>query len=86
MISKEVTVNNASGLHARPATLVVKKASEFASNVNIEYNGRKGNAKSLLGVLSLAVCRGASIKLVIDGADEVRASDELVKLIETMAE
>lgn len=86
MVSREVVVNNASGLHARPATLVVKEASRFKSNVNIEYNGRKGNAKSIIAVLALGIHKGSAVKVVVDGDDEAQAADALVKLIETMEE
>ncbi len=84
MITKEVTVNNASGLHARPATLVVKEASTYSSNVNIEFKERKANAKSMLGVLSLGINKGATIKIEIDGDDEEQAMDAMIKLIETI--
>ena len=82
MIAKEVTVKNSSGLHARPATLLVKKASSFKSDVSIEYNGKKANVKSLIGVLSLAVTKDAVIKVVASGDDEALAVEELVKLVE----
>ncbi|WP_160690188.1 HPr family phosphocarrier protein [Clostridium sp. C2-6-12] len=84
MIAKEVTVKNSSGLHARPATLLVKKASSFKSDVSIEYNGKKANVKSLIGVLSLAVTKDAVIKVVASGDDEALAVEELVKLVETL--
>lgn len=57
MVSKEVTVKNSTGLHARPATLLVKKASSFKSEINLEYNNKKANIKSLIGVLSLGVTK-----------------------------
>ena len=82
MISKEVLVKNSTGLHARPATLLVKKASSFKSDVSIEYNGKKANVKSLIGVLSLAVTKDATIKVVASGDDEALAVDEIVKLVE----
>ena len=82
MIAKEVSVKNSSGLHARPATLLVKKASSFKSDVSIEYNGKKANVKSLIGVLSLAVTKDATIKVVASGDDEALAVDEIVKLVE----
>ena len=84
MIAKEVSVKNSSGLHARPATLLVKKASSFKSDVSIEYNGKKANVKSLIGVLSLAVTKDAVIKVVASGDDEALAVEELVKLVETL--
>lgn len=84
MIAKEVVVKNGSGLHARPATLLVKKASSFKSDVSIEYNGKKANVKSLIGVLSLAVTKDAAIKVVASGDDEALAVEEIVKLVESL--
>ena len=84
MIEKEVVVKNGSGLHARPATLLVKKASSFKSDVSIEYNGKKANVKSLIVVLSLAVTKDATIKVVASGDDEALAVEEIVKLVETL--
>jgi len=84
MIAKEVSVKNSSGLHARPATLLVKKASSFKSDVSIEYNGKKANVKSLIGVLSLAVTKDALIKVIASGDDEALAVEEIVKLVETL--
>ena len=76
MISKEVIVKNSTGLHARPATLLVKKASAFKSDINIEYNGKKANIKSLIGVLSLGVTRNSSVTVEASGDDEKLALEE----------
>ena len=84
MVSKEVIVNNGTGLHARPATLLVKKASSFKSDVSIEFNGKKANVKSLIGVLSLVVTKGANITVTASGDDETLAAEEIAKLIETL--
>ena len=84
MVSKEVVVNNGTGLHARPATLLVKKASSFKSDVSIEFNGKKANVKSLIGVLSLGVTKGANITVTASGDDESLAAEEIAKLIETL--
>ena len=84
MIAKEVCVKNSSGLHARPATLLVKKASSFKSDISIEFNGKKANVKSLIGVLSLAVTKDAVIKVVASGDDEALAVEEIVKSVETL--
>lgn len=84
MIEKEVVVKNGSGLHARPATLLVKKASSFKSDVSIEYNGKKANVKSLIGVLSLAVTKDATIKILASGDDESLAVEEIAKLVESL--
>lgn len=79
-------VNNPTGLHARPATLLVKRASTYKSDVSIEFNGKKANVKSLIGVLSLGVVRGSTIQVMTSGEDEVKAADELVALIEALEE
>ena len=81
MISKEVVVKNGTGLHARPATLLVKKASSFKSDVSIEFNGKKANVKSLIGVLSLGVTKGANITVLASGDDEALAVEEIANLI-----
>lgn len=81
MISKDVTVKNQVGLHARPATFFIQKANEFKSSVWVEKDERKVNAKSLLGVLSLGITKGTEIKLIADGADESEAVKALVELI-----
>lgn len=86
MVTKEVLVKNATGLHARPATLLVKKASSFKSDVSIEFNGRKANVKSLIGVLSLGVTRNSTVNVIASGDDESLAVEEIVKLIESLEE
>lgn len=83
MYVKEVTVENQVGLHARPATFFIQKANEYKSSVWVERDDRRANAKSLLGVLSLGIIGGTTIKVIADGADEQAAVDGLVKLIES---
>ena len=83
MISKEVTVLNQVGLHARPATFFIQKANEFKSGIWVVKDERKVNAKSLLGVLSLGSTKGTEITLVADGTDEEDAISELVNLVTT---
>ena len=70
MFSKEVVVQNQVGLHARPATFFIQKANEFKSSIWVEKDERKVNAKSLLGVLSLGIVGGTTIKIIVDGSDE----------------
>ena len=84
MISKEVLVKNSTGLHARPATLLVKKASSFKSDISLEFNGKMANVKSLIGVLSLGVSKDATVKVTASGDDETLAAEEIAKLIETL--
>ncbi|NLV87362.1 MAG: HPr family phosphocarrier protein [Clostridiales bacterium] len=81
MLTREVTINNQVGLHARPATFFIQKANEFKSNIWIEKDDRKVNAKSLLGVLSLGIVKGTSINLIADGSDEKDALATLAALI-----
>lgn len=83
MFSKEVTVQNQVGLHARPATFFIQKANEFKSSIWIEKDERRVNAKSLLGVLSLGIVGGTGIKIIADGSDEEAAVEGLVKLVES---
>ena len=83
MYSKEVTLQNQVGLHARPATFFIQKANEFKSSIWVEKEERKVNAKSLLGILSLGITRGTSITVIADGLDEKDAVDALVDLINT---
>jgi phosphocarrier protein HPr len=83
MYIKKATVMNQVGLHARPATFLIQKANEFKSSIWIEKDERRVNAKSLLGVLSLGVAKGAAVNIIGDGADEVEAVDTLCSLIDS---
>ena len=82
MITREVTINNQVGLHARPATFFIQKANEFKSIIWVEKDERRVNAKSLLGVLSLGIVKGTTISIVADGVDEVQAVEMLADLID----
>lgn len=82
MFVKDVMVQNQVGLHARPATFFIQKANEFKSSIWIEKEERRVNAKSLLGILSLGIVGGTSIRIIADGADEQQAVDALVELVE----
>ena len=81
MYEKEVIIQNQVGLHARPATFFIQKANEFRSNIWVEKEERKVSAKSLLGVLSLGITKGTSIKIVAEGSDEADAVNALATLI-----
>ena len=83
MVIKEITVQNQVGLHARPATFFIQKANEFKSTIWISREERKVNAKSLLGVLSLAIIKDTIITIAAEGEDEQEALDSLVGLIES---
>ena len=77
MYVKEVLVQNKAGLHARPATFFIQKANEYKSTIWVV------NAKSLLGVLSLGIIGGTTIKVIADGSDETEAVEGLVSLVES---
>ena len=81
MYVKDVTVQNQVGLHARPATFFIQKANEFKSSIWVEKEERRVNAKSLLGVLSLGIMGGTTIRIIAGGSDEELAVDELVRLV-----
>ena len=83
MISREVTITNTIGLHARPATFFIQKANSFKSSLWVEKEDRKVNAKSLLGVLSLGIAQGMTITLLAEGSDEDEALAGLAELVKT---
>lgn len=83
MISKDVTIKNNVGLHARPATFFIQKANSYKSSIWVEREDRRVNAKSLLGVLSLGIVKDMTITLLADGPDEKDAVEGLAALIET---
>lgn len=83
MYVKDVMVQNQVGLHARPATFFIQKANEFKSSIWVEKEERRVNAKSLLGVLSLGIVGGTSIRIIADGSDEESAVDSLVALVQS---
>ena len=83
MISRDIVINNASGLHARPATFFIQKANSYPCSIWVERDDRRVNAKSLLGVLSLGIAKGMSVTLIADGQQESEALAGLVGLIES---
>ena len=82
MIRREVTLVNRLGLHARAASKLVQTASDYDSQVWLERNGRRVNAKSIMGVLLLAAPCGSELVLEVDGGDEEQASQALIDLVE----
>ena len=81
MVYKDITVQNQIGLHARPATFFIQKANEFRSSISVENEERRANAKSLLGVLSLGITGGTTIRIIADGQDEPEAVEALSNLV-----
>jgi phosphocarrier protein HPr len=80
-IAKEIIVKNAQGLHARPAALFVQIASRYNSDVTIQKNGERVNGKSIMGILTLGVQPGVTLKLEVNGDDADQMIVELEELL-----
>ena len=81
-MEKNVSIKNASGLHARPAGMFVKKAAEFKSTVEVKKKKKTVNAKSIMGIMSLGLGQGDELTVVANGEDQEAAVNALVELIE----
>ena len=89
MQSRTLTVTNPTGLHARPAALLVQTANKFESQVTVyksDGTGRKANAKSILTVLSLGASKNTSVTIETSGVDELEALQALVALVASFKE
>lgn len=82
MVEKTVVVKRKSGLQARPAALFVQEANRYNSDIFIEKEGKKVNAKSIMGIMSLAVGSGREITIIVDGKDEAEALSALISFVE----
>ena len=83
MIKTSISISNKLGLHARASAKLTKLASSFKSEVFMSRNGRRVNAKSIMGVMMLAAGMGSVIEIEADGADEHEAMAALRLLIES---
>lgn len=81
MNSIELTIANEVGLHARPATLFVKTAQKHQAEITVSFDGKTVSAKSLLGLLTLAVTKGSVITVAAEGADAEAALAALSELV-----
>ena len=77
MEKREFKVIAGTGIHARPAPLLVQAASKFSSDINLEYSGKSVNLKSIMGVMSLGVGQGSEISISAEGDDEKEAIDAI---------
>lgn len=82
MIERELTVRNRAGLHTRPASMLVRTASQFESDVYLRRDNYEINGKSVIGVMTLAAEQGAALTLVVEGEDEEDAADAITDLFE----
>src|ERR1700728_1911035 len=80
-LTKELTISNKLGIHARPAALFVKTANRFACEIFVEKDGEKINGKSIMGLMMLAAGPGSNITVHVRGADAVQAIAELEALV-----
>ena len=81
MKEQTFTITDDTGIHARPATLLVNKAGQYESDVQMHYNGKTVNLKSIMGVMSLGVPKGAEIKVTCEGPDEDEAIEGVAAAI-----
>lgn len=81
MIERNVTVELETGLQARPAAQFVQQANRFTADLFIEKDEKRVNAKSIMGLMSLAIASGEEIKLIADGSDEEEAMQELISFV-----
>ena len=75
MIQIEYKIENASGLHARPASVLVKEASAHQADIMLVKNDKKVNCKSIMGILSAGIKQGDEVKFEIEGEDETTVSE-----------
>lgn len=75
METKQFHITAETGIHARPATMLVQTAGKYSSDVTLEYNGKSVNLKSIMGVMSLGVGQGADVTITAEGDDEVEAME-----------
>lgn len=81
LIERSVKVELETGLQARPAAQFVQEANRYSANIFLDKDGKKVNAKSIMGLMSLAITKGEDIVLIGDGADEEMAVDHLVSFV-----
>ncbi|KRQ86154.1 Phosphocarrier protein HPr [Caloramator mitchellensis] len=86
MVERKFIIDNPTGLHARPASMLVKEANKYKSDITITKNEKIANAKSILNVLALGVAKGDEIIIKAIGDDEDDAINSIVNLISTFTE
>ena len=82
-MEKEVTVLNALGLHARPASMIAKCASQFSSEIMIDKSGEIANGKSILGIMTLSAGKGTTLIISAEGDDAEDALNAIYNLFQT---
>lgn len=85
MVEQSVEIKSEAGLHARPASLLVREASKFQSQVFLKKEDKEVDLKSILGVMSLAVAQGDAVTIKAQGVDESKAVAHLVEFCEQLS-
>lgn len=86
MVEKNIIIKNPTGLHARPASMLVKEANKYKSEIKIIKNGKEANAKSILSLLSLGISKDSEVTIKVSGDDENEAINAIINLIDTFEE
>ena len=86
MTEQVIVISNRAGIHARPAAVLVQAAKDFKSNIYLERDNNRINAKSIMGILTLAAAYNTELKVMAEGEDEELAVAALVKLFESKFE
>ena len=84
MIAKNITIELKTGLEARPVALFVQVASKFESSIYVEYDNKKVNAKSIMGMMSLGLATGEEVKVIAEGNDEAFAIEDIEKYLSSV--
>lgn len=82
MFTQEIIIENETGIHARPATAIVKKASAYSGSVTIKTENKNANAKSMISLLSLGLSKNDKITLIVEGENEEEAGREIAEFIQ----
>jgi len=83
MIEQQIVISNRAGIHARPAAVLVQAAKDFKANITFERGKDRINAKSIMGILTLAATYQTELKIIAEGEDEALAVETLVRLFES---
>jgi len=81
MAQQTVKITANDGVHARPATVLVQEAGKYKADINLEYNGKDVNLKSIMGIMSLGIPSGAEVTFKAEGSDEDEALEAIVNTV-----
>lgn len=81
MAERKFTITDETGIHARPATSLVNEAGKYSSDITLEYNGKSVNLKSIMGVMSLGIQKGAQITITANGSDGEEAINGIAQVM-----